>query len=335
MMTSGSVANTYSSATASSVVNHKAPYRKAYGPGSNVWVGRLLFISCLATAAAVLGYLTNKFLTDSETDLAEKQFESIADRALDTAAEITLRKRLGTVTMASIAGFEFPNKEAWPYVNINGYETISSQLIETSSGRGMGFCPLVTPDQLDDFEDFAYQYLESKFPPEAQAGISSFGKGVYAKDESLNTSDNRYLDNRDGSTKWQSPNRLFVPMLQHNGGAAGILMQNLHYDSLRGQVIDDIIECWKKNHHKSTEVECGVITDIRNGKDEPGSLIMQPISPANDADTVRLMKTSACMQLCLVLNASFSLSLSLSVCLSRYSYCIVVDRIHPFFDFME
>jgi hypothetical protein len=332
MMTSGSVANTYSSATASSVVNHKAPYRKAYGPGSNVWVGRLLFISCLAAVAAVLGYLTNKFLTDSETDLAEKQFESIADRALmDTAAEITLRKRLGTVTMASIAGFEFPNKEAWPYVNINRYETISSQLIETSSGRGMGFCPLVTPDQLDDFEDFAYQYLESKFPPEAQAGISSFGKGVYAKDESLNTSDNRYLDNRDGSTKWQSPNRLFAPMLQHNGGATVILMQNLHYDSLRGQVIDDIIECCNKNNHNFTEEECGVITDIRNGKDEPGSLIMQPISPANDADTVRLMKTSAYMLLlCLVLKA-FSLSLSLSL----FLFCIVVDRIHPFFDFME
>jgi hypothetical protein len=96
-MTSGSVANTISTATGSLLVNSKAAYRKAYLPGSNVWVGRLLFVSSLAAVAAVLGYFTNKFLTDSETDLAEKQYESIADRALDTAAEITLRKRLGTV----------------------------------------------------------------------------------------------------------------------------------------------------------------------------------------------------------------------------------------------
>jgi hypothetical protein len=271
-MTSGSASNTLSTATGSSVAN----YRKAYRPGSNVWVGRLLFISCLAAVAAVLGYLTNKFLTDSETDLAEKQFGSIADRALDTAASIVLRKRLGTVTMASIAGFEFPNKQAWPYVNINGYESIASQMIETSNGRSMGFCPLVTPDQLDDFEDFAYHYLESKFPPEAKAGINSFGKGVYAKDES----DTPYLDNRDGSTTWQSPNRLFAPMLQHNKGAVPLLMLNLHSNSLRGQVIDDIIECSKNNTDRaSTAAECGVVTDILNLRDEPGSLIMQPIYP--------------------------------------------------------
>lgn len=300
-MTSGSVANTLSTATGSLAVNRKAPYRKAYRPGSNVWVGRVLFISSLAAVAAVLGYFTNKFLTDSETDLAEKQFESIADRALDTAAEITLRKRLGTVTMASIAGFESPNKQAWPFVTINGYETITSQIIETSSGRGMGFVPLVTPDQLDDFEDFAYHYLESKFPSEAQVGSSSFGRGVYAIDEALNTSDNRYLDNRDGSTTWQSPNRLFAPMLQHNKGASSILMLNTHYDSLRGQVIDNIIECSKNADRISTAAECGVITDIRYRKGEPGSLIMQPIYPANDTDTVRSMMAPAftpCMLYC-------------------------------------
>jgi hypothetical protein len=233
--------------------------------------------------------------------------------------------------MASIAGFESPNKQAWPFVNIIGYETITSQIIETSSGRGMGFCPLVTPDQLDDFEDFAYHYLESKFPPEAQAGISSFGTGVYAKDKSLNTSDNRYLDNRDGTTTWQSPNRLFAPMLQHNKGAVtGILMQNMHYDSDRGQVMDDIIECSKNADRISTAAECGVITDFRDHRPEPGSLIMQPIYPGNDTDTVRSMALTLTLHATARLGTKCIL-LSLFCC----SYGIVVDRIHPFFDFME
>jgi hypothetical protein len=57
-------------------------------------------------------FTANKFMTDSETDLAETQFESIADRALDAAVGITLRKRLGTVSMASIVAYQFPNTEA-------------------------------------------------------------------------------------------------------------------------------------------------------------------------------------------------------------------------------
>jgi hypothetical protein len=51
-----------------------------------------------------------------------------------------------------------PDAEPWPFVTIPGYETIAMNLTETSSGLEMGFCPLVTPCQLQAFEDFAYDY---------------------------------------------------------------------------------------------------------------------------------------------------------------------------------
>jgi hypothetical protein len=73
----------------------------------------------LAAVAAVLGFLANKFLTEAETDLAERQFESIAaDRALDAALGITLRKRLATVSMASIASSLFLDAASWPNVSV-------------------------------------------------------------------------------------------------------------------------------------------------------------------------------------------------------------------------
>jgi hypothetical protein len=293
---------------------------------SNVWAGRILFLLCLAAVAAALGFLANKFLTEAETDLAERQFESIADRALDAALGITLRERLGTVTMASIASSLFPDAASWPNVRVPWYETISSNLIETSSGRAMGLCPLVTPAQLESFEEHVY---ESVVP--VGAAISSFGKGVYGVDRSLNTTDNRYHET-DGSTAWSSPNRIFAPLLQHSKGSKFPgLMQNIHHDPTRGKAIDDLIKCSASrtvdDGDENQMRECGVITDmvfIRSqvldnlsklcagrtvdggdesptrdcasvagdrlfgpGDTEPTAFILQPIYPANDNIEVR------------------------------------------------
>jgi hypothetical protein len=246
---------------------------------------RVLFLAFLCGAAALLGYAAHMFLTNSEKDLAETQFESIADRALDTALEITLRKLLGTVSMASIASYQFPDAESWPFVKINGYEAISSNVIETSSGREMGFCPFVTPEQLPSFEEFAYEYYGEKFPP--GAAVSSFGKGVFGIDPALNTTDNRYHET-DGSTYYDSRNNIFAPILQHNAGAHPALMLNLHFQETRGTIIDNLITCSEtETHHE----ECSSITDMliltsQEVEPGPGALIMQAIYPANNNTTL-------------------------------------------------
>jgi hypothetical protein len=240
---------------------------------------RVLFLAFLCGVAALLGHAAHTVLTKSERDLSETHFESIADRALDTALEILLRKRLGTLSMASIASYQFPDAESWPFVIINGYEAISSSLIETSSGREMGFCPFVTPEQLPLFEEFAYEYYEEQFP--LGAAESSFGNGVYGIDPALNTTDNHYRET-DGSTPYDSPNKIFVPVLQHNAGANPALMLNLHFQETRGTLIDNLITCSKTN----TE-ECNSITDMLTLTSQevgtgPGALIMQGIYPANN-----------------------------------------------------
>jgi hypothetical protein len=255
------------------------PGMKANRNSNRILGCRVLFLAFLCGAAALLGYGAHTVLTNSERDLVNTHFESIADRALDTALEILLRKRLGTVSMASIASYQFPDAESWPFVIINGYETISSSLIETSSAREMGFCPFVTPEQLPMFEEFAYEYYEEQFP--LGAASSSFGNGVFGVNPALNTTDNRYHET-DGSTYYDSPNRIFVPILQHNAGAHPALMLNLHFQQTRGTLIDNLITCSKTN----TE-ECSSITDIIRLTNQevdpgPGALIMQAIYPANN-----------------------------------------------------
>jgi hypothetical protein len=247
----------------------------------------VIFLAFLCATAALLGYAAHRFPTDSEKDLTETQFGSIADRALDAAVGITLRKRLGTVSMASIAAYQFPNAEAWPYVIIDGYETISSNLIETSSGRGMAFCPLVTPEQLSSFEEFAYDYYEERFPG-GTAGLSSFGKGVSGVNPALNTSDNHFHET-DGSTYYNSPNNIFAPILQQNLGAFHGLMVNGHFQAAVGKVIDGMIACAKTN-----DEECGAISSItdmlilrsQEVEQGPGAFILQGIyPPANNSTT--------------------------------------------------
>lgn len=252
-----------------------------------VWFGRVGFLLCLGLAATVLGIVTYRLQTSAEEELAESQFHAIADRAENAAFHITNRKRLGTVTMASIAAGVNPDAEDWPFVTIRDYEKITTNLIETSSGREMGFSPLVTPEQLSKFEDFAYDYYyNSREPPFPDTtAISSFGRGVWGVNPALNTTDNRYHES-DGSTNYDSPNKIFAPILHHNNGTHKALMLNLHFQETRGVVIDNIIACAKKRKETGNlNTECGEITDFliltsQEFRPGPGALIIQPIYPS-------------------------------------------------------
>lgn len=55
-----------------------------------------------------------------------------------------------------------------------------------SDGRGMGFGPLVQPEDLLAFEDFAYTYFNSTRQPEPfppGTGESSLGKGIWGRND--------------------------------------------------------------------------------------------------------------------------------------------------------
>jgi hypothetical protein len=245
---------------------------------------RWLFLACLAAVAALLGVGTHRLLTDSEQRLATEQFESIADRALDMSLDIALRKRRGLVTLASMCEETFPDAETWPFIKINGFEVISNHLIDTSSGLTMSLLPLVTPEQLTEFEDFASQL----YP---ETGVTRM-TGLDATFQRYNESD--------GETWWGSPYKIFTPFLYSSRGPL-LFFANYHSIETRGRELDEVIACSERRAqefrehennehllHEHVPIECSFVTrilDLSLGAKpefEPASVLTHPVYPANN-----------------------------------------------------
>lgn len=245
--------------------------------------GRLLFLLSLLFVAALLSSISYYILRASENEVAQNQFDAVVERALLSALAILNRKRLGTITMSDIASNYNPEVEPWPFVAVDGYEEMASDLIDTSSGRGMAFVPLVAPDHLEAFEEYAYQYMyeERDEPFPNTTAVSSFGRGIWNNDPEGRTKAT------DGSASFDSPNKVLAPMFQHNKGAHRLLMMNLHYEETRGSAIDEVISC-SEVRKNDTETVCGTITKILflQGETAPGALLIQPVYPRRNKTAV-------------------------------------------------
>lgn len=237
-------------------------------PLSRLHSGRLVFILCLVAVSAGLGIAAFFVQSTGEAQLARHQFSGAAERALHAAKDITLRKRNGTVTLASIYANAFPfaggggddgndGSGEWPFVALPGMKVIANNIITATNGRGLAFIPIVKPEEVDAFERFAYGYYASDDRPPYEdpsetVGISSFGRGVYSIDMTLkNASDYHYHD-ATGYTKWGSPYRVLTPMLQIQNPALGEsakdwILYNYHSFEGRGREIDAIIRCSEEN----------------------------------------------------------------------------------------
>ena len=262
-----------------------------------VAVGRIAFLLCLLATAAILGFVAHFSISRSEESLSLAQFDglvdqydSIADRALVAALGINVRKRLGSISLASIVAYALPDADAWPFVAVPGFEQIAGHLLVTSSSRELALSPFVTPDQLSDFEDFAYNFFENVHDPPFPngTGTSSFGRGVWGVNKSLGTSDNRYHITEPYTN---SPYRVHSPVFQHNLGAAPGLMLDMRFEPVRVKMIDDIINCANLRVQSAEIEECGSISPFiylatQNASLGPGAIFLEPVFPANNITKV-------------------------------------------------
>ena len=274
-----------------------------------VLAGRIAFLVTLISLTASFGYLSYRLLSESENELTEVQFKSIADRAVHCALDNTLRKRLGVVSIASVVAGSNPDPANWPSnVSVTNFENIARNVIDTSRGCYLGFAPLVRPSEVAEFEDHAYRYYEDLRLPEPfpnGTGHSSFGKGIFSVDESLNNTDMRYHDTNDeGGAAWNSPNRILAPMFHHATGPSKKLMMNWHSSPLLGGMIDDMMVCAEEKAQAGESLEtCSSITPILpnrtswvQGADTgPGGLMMQPVYPSNDPSKVSTKVEKVCI----------------------------------------
>jgi len=240
-------------------------YKHAHEPRSRVlWSIRLTFVVSLIVVAVTLGSLAHWFLQNSEKDLGQQQYEALADRALDLAEALTVRRIVAIKSMANIAASAFPDTSQWPNVAIPAFGTFAEDLINTSDNMEISFLPMVRPEQLvtgeqESFEEYAYDYFYNvRNPPfPNNTAVHQFGRGIW-KSESIS---NRVHDTT-GQAAWGSPNQVLFPLLQNsNVGTDGklFLMFNVHSDETRGEPIDVVIDCAQKRKSSGNEEsDCGV-----------------------------------------------------------------------------
>jgi hypothetical protein len=180
---------------------------------------------------------------------------------------------------------------------VNNFEKIAKSIIDTSKGCNMAFAPLVRPEEVREFEDHAYKYYQEQRMPEpfpVETGVSSFGKGIWSIDPSIDNADQRYHD-INGTTTWESPNQILAPMFHHSKGAASELLTNLHSNELVGSLIDSMLICANEKVQDGEMIEdCSTVTKIlpdrtswvQGGETGPGALLLQPVFPSNDPHTV-------------------------------------------------
>ena len=257
--------------------------------GMAILGSRIVFVFTLLSVAISFGYLSFYLLQESEHELTEVQFASIADRAICSAEENLERKLLGTKSLASVISGANPKLEEWPFVRLNNYETIATNLIDTSKGCNMVFAPIVQPNQVEQFEEFAYEYYNEERSWPTAGNTSSFGKGVWSMNMQLDNTDKRYHDVTGETLSYDSPNLILTPMFQHSMGPSKKLMMNLHSSPMLGTVIDNMLQCASKNNHDSID-NCTSITTfkenatswIQQAESGPGANFISPIHvPSN------------------------------------------------------
>jgi signal transduction histidine kinase/CheY-like chemotaxis protein len=262
----------------------------------SVVVGRGLFTVFLLIVAAILGFLSYYFLTESENALVEEQYYSMVASALTATQTLATNKLLhGSDVMAKVASFSAPDAAEWPFIWVDGYFDIVKSVTPTSAWTGLHLCPIVSPEVLPEWEEFAYGKYKETFGNDTDAGARShFGAGVWIQDSSIDTVDNRMHDTT-GVSLHGSPYDMIAPKFQHaSGDKSGYIMMNVHGFKTQSQALDAVINCTKSERPNDPTKNCQALSGMNVPMVQPTafaemgtfSFIATPIFPKNDPDTL-------------------------------------------------
>lgn len=186
----------------------------------------------------------------------------------------------------NIIGEIYPNSTMWPNVAFSGFPQMATLTSSLSGSVGMMFTPVVYPDQVAEFEAFAYDFY-SKNPDlyAPDVATSSFGRGIFSYNLSSNAPDRRYHDT-EGITPWPSANTFLAPILQFDGPAytrtevntiAMLNMRTAEETCSDGQ--DRGMACMQMRqfHNESCSVVSGLQKMNPVFNTNPHSFVIQPI----------------------------------------------------------
>ena len=263
----------------------------------SVRVGRYLLGFVLLVSAGLLGYFSYYFMDTAEERLAKNRFESIVQRAEANAKWVVEQKKQASDALANMYGASNPDASEWPFVHMDGYSDIASQLKLITAGS-LSFCPIVIGYGEDSeqaaFEEYWYNlYDEWGFPN--GTGVHSFGKGIYGYGyDAVNYKlwpDYKYpvLTNNTSHGN-PNPENIMIPFVQSDFGYHTALMLDVTFEVDRYLTSRNVMACAEERKDaQDKSMDCTSMTDMiwqpTNAKDVaagPSGILFSPIYPRND-----------------------------------------------------
>eukprot|EP00980_Cylindrotheca_fusiformis_P020045 scaffold7133_cov116-Cylindrotheca_fusiformis.AAC.6 len=266
----------------------KSPLARSTRVTRIVWTGRLCFMTVLAVVAASVGIMAYFITHDFEMTMSESLFDAAAERATAVALETILRQRSGIILLASILSGANPDSSRWPNATLNNFETISRNLKETSRGSDILFAPLVSPDQVPEFQDFALSYYrQRRLPDPFSAEDFLENGGVVFSVSSSGTADRMDTSSTNSTT-------IVAPVLHDSTGQSEYLLLDLYSDPIIGSMMDDIIRCAEEQEPNADSLEsCTVLSEFSpdtinwfSNSNEPWLIMMAPVAAQDSPSTV-------------------------------------------------
>lgn len=234
---------------------------------------RLMVIFCLVSTAVIVGYGSYYLLSRLQKSLQTKQYNSTVNKIEESVKFGISNKKDALITITESALFVCNNATAWPQcaIPLSYFDRLSSPLTRMAQMRTISIAAIVTPAQVQSFEDYMYDFLADNGYP--TLGISPFGKGIFAVNP---TTKQRYHDVN--GTSPAGKYQILTPVVEigdlPNNKAA--IMFNLYSETKRSLAIDSVIDCCLAGGS-----DCTAITDIvslvQDATFRPANLVIQPI----------------------------------------------------------
>jgi hypothetical protein len=219
-----------------------------------------------------------------ETKLQEANFKSLADQFHVRVNENLHSKVLSLSSMANLMSLACPQAENWPNCSVpyDAYQNITAPIIAVAEMKALSFAVVITPEQVGGFEAFAYDLFERDGYP--GVGINSFGKGIWALNETTMTKYHSTEPYPEGQYD------LLLPVLEVGNLAANraAVMYNGYTEKKRVQTIDQMLNCFYARNRTATE--CSAITDViflvQDPTFNPAVVVMHPVTPLQNSSKV-------------------------------------------------
>jgi hypothetical protein len=299
-----------------------------------IMIFRVLLGVLLILTGIVSGVVSYMLLRQRENEKYRSDFYSISQEVY-TAVDDGLKSKLNILTaMSTMLSYRCPDAVEWPNCSmpLQYFQDITSTFVDLSDTMSLDSCPIMTVEQQAGFEAYAYDMFQKQGYPE-QAGISPFGKGIYANYEN----GTRYHHHGQTSfSKYDVLVPVFQPAFINKLWTA--IMFNMHSEPTRAAALDEVINCTNAvnqtefiaHGHPITQ-HCTSITDflqpVHDDTASPFSLMFAPIFPNNDNTTLVGINTIV-FEWASILTTTGSNYGNLNCVVEAYRRGVVVSRKH-------